>query len=61
MSQQKDRPNDKKSERLAKEAAEAARAEETLIATRKGKAARLRARGENPFANDVTTDRKSVV
>ncbi|WP_437726472.1 lysine--tRNA ligase [Sorangium sp. So ce861] len=55
MSQQKDRPNDKKSERLAKEAAEAARAEETLIATRKAKAARLRARGENPFANDVTT------
>ncbi|MGK3965741.1 lysine--tRNA ligase [Sorangium sp. So ce118] len=37
-----------------KEAAEAARAEETLIATRKAKAARLRDRGENPFANDVT-------
>ncbi|WP_437280658.1 lysine--tRNA ligase [Sorangium sp. So ce375] len=54
MSQQKDRPNDKKTERLVKEAAEAARAEETLIATRKAKAARLRARGENPFANDVT-------
>ncbi len=27
--------------------------EETLIATRKAKAARLRERGENPFANDV--------
>ncbi len=36
----KDRPNDKKTERLVKEAAEAARAEETLIATRKAKAAR---------------------
>ncbi|MGK3991182.1 lysine--tRNA ligase [Sorangium sp. So ce136] len=54
MSQQKDRPNDRKAERLVKDAAEAARAEETLIATRKAKAARLRDRGENPFANDVT-------
>jgi lysyl-tRNA synthetase, class II len=49
------KPADKKAERLAKEAVEAARAEETLIATRKAKAARLRDRGENPFANDVTT------
>ena len=28
-------------------------AEDAIIATRKGKAARLRARGENPFANDT--------
>jgi lysyl-tRNA synthetase class 2 len=30
-------------------------AEETLIAARKAKAERVRAKGENPFANDVTT------
>jgi lysyl-tRNA synthetase class 2 len=30
-------------------------AEETLIAARRSKAERVRARGENPFANDVTT------
>ncbi|HLM72502.1 MAG TPA: amino acid--tRNA ligase-related protein, partial [Polyangiaceae bacterium] len=30
-------------------------AEETLIAARKSKAERIRARGENPFANDVTS------
>ena len=43
-----------KKEREAKAVAEAAHAEETLIATRKAKAERLRARGEDPFANDVT-------
>ena len=43
-----------KKEREVKAATEAAHAEETLIATRKAKAERVRARGENPFANDVT-------
>jgi lysyl-tRNA synthetase, class II len=39
----------------AREAEEHAKAEEALIAARKGKAARVRERGENPFANDVTS------
>ena len=35
--------------------------EETLIAVRRGKAEKLRARGQNPFANDVdVTGRMSV-
>ena len=45
----------KKEARKAQEAEEHAKAEEALIAARKGKAARVRDRGENPFANDVTT------
>jgi protein subunit release factor B len=44
----------KKDARKAQEAEEHARAEEALIAARKGKATRVRDRGENPFANDVT-------
>ena len=44
-----------KEARKAQEAEEHARAEEALIAARKAKAARVRERNENPFANDVTT------
>ncbi|AKT42339.1 lysine--tRNA ligase [Chondromyces crocatus] len=40
--------------------AEAHAAEAALIAARKAKAARVRERGENPFANDVTTGEKLV-
>ena len=47
---------EKKAVKGAKEAYEgAASTEETLIATRKAKAEALRSRGENPFANDVTS------
>jgi len=47
-------PN-KKAERAQKAEQDAGESEERLIAIRKGKAARVRERGENPFANDVTT------
>ena len=43
-----------KEARKAQEAEAHAHAEEALIAARKGKAARVRERSENPFANDVT-------
>ena len=43
-----------KEARRAQEAEEHAKAEEALIAARRAKAARVRERGENPFANDVT-------
>ena len=41
--------------------AEAAGAEEALIQSRRQKAERLRARGENPFANDVATDGRVLI
>jgi lysyl-tRNA synthetase, class II len=41
--------------------AEAAGAEESLIQSRRQKAERLRARGENPFANDVATDGRALI
>jgi len=44
-----------KEARKAQDAEDHAKAEEALIAARKGKAQRLRERGENPFANDVTS------
>ncbi|MEZ4295066.1 MAG: lysine--tRNA ligase [Polyangiaceae bacterium] len=44
-----------KEARTAREAEERAKSEEALIAARRSKATRLRERGENPFANDVTT------
>ena len=47
-------PN-RKEARKAQDAEEHAKAEEALIGARKGKAARVRERGENPFANDVTS------
>jgi lysyl-tRNA synthetase class 2 len=43
-----------KEARQAQQAEEHAKAEEALIAARKAKAARVRERAENPFANDVT-------
>ncbi len=43
-----------KEARKAQDAEEHAKAEEALIAARRVKAARVRERGENPFANDVT-------
>lgn len=43
-----------KEARLAEQAEEHAKAEEAIIAARRSKAVRVRARGENPFANDVT-------
>ncbi|MDI1481551.1 lysine--tRNA ligase [Polyangium sp. y55x31] len=44
-----------KSVKGASSAAATQHAEETLIAVRKEKAAKIRERGENPFANDVTS------
>jgi lysyl-tRNA synthetase class 2 len=41
--------------------AEAAGAEEALIHSRRQKAERLRARGENPFANDVATEGRMLI
>ncbi len=36
-------------------------AEEALLAARRSKAERIRARGENPFANDVDTPRRTMI
>ncbi|MDI1444421.1 lysine--tRNA ligase [Polyangium sp. 6x1] len=50
--------SDDKQEKTAKGASSAAatqHAEETLIAVRKEKATKIRGRGDNPFANDVTS------
>jgi lysyl-tRNA synthetase class 2 len=46
---------------MSEDAPEAGGAEEALIAARRGKAERVRARGENPFANDVAAERRSPV
>ena len=41
--------------------AEAAGAEESLIQSRRQKSERLRARGENPFANDIATNERVLI
>ncbi len=51
----KNDPQSAQGGRKALEAEEHAKAEEALIVARKGKASRVRDRGENPFANDVTS------
>ncbi|MBK8252175.1 MAG: lysine--tRNA ligase [Polyangiaceae bacterium] len=45
---------------MAEQAEEHAKAEEAIIAARRSKAVRVRARGENPFANDVTSGHSLV-
>ncbi|HVK68088.1 MAG TPA: lysine--tRNA ligase [Polyangium sp.] len=51
---------DKQDKKGASSAAATQHAEETLIAVRKEKATKIRGRGENPFANDVTSGESLV-